>query len=163
MMKKLKSSSILITVTLFVSLITIYRMEPDIFELDFNFRKDAKLHFKDERGQIIASIDAELAETRMQHMVGLMMRHSMENNQGMLFIMEEEAIQSFWMFSTYIPLDIIFLDENLKINSIHDGQPQSIEAVESTLPSRYVLEVNQGFCQQHQIIPGYFIEFERVL
>lgn len=163
MMKKLKSSIILITVTLFVSLITIYLMEPDIFELDFNFRKDAELRFKDEQGQIIASIDAELAETHMQHMVGLMMRHAMENNQGMLFIMEEEAVQSFWMFNTYIALDIIFLDDNLKINSIHGGQPHSLKAVKSTVPSRYVLEVNQGFCQQHQIIPGHSIEFERVL
>lgn len=39
----------------------------------------------------------------------------MEENQGMLFIMGVPEEQSFWMRNTYIPLDIIYSNDQKEI------------------------------------------------
>jgi len=63
---------------------------------------------------------------------------------GMLFDMGLK-INSMWMKNTYIPLDIIFLDENMKIVGYKENnQPHSLKSISIDKPSRYVLEMNAG-------------------
>src|SRR3989344_8005153 len=57
-------------------------------------------------------IVVEVADTVAKQIQGLSGRASMKNNEGMLFVFKEEAIQSFWMKDMQFSLDILWIDEN---------------------------------------------------
>lgn len=85
--------------------------------------------------------NVELAETPEEHELGLQNRKELASDEGMLFIFEEEESRSFWMKNTIIPLDVIFIDEDLIVTTVHKGEPNSEEMLEGN--GLYVLEVNQ--------------------
>ena len=63
--------------------------------------------------------------------------------QGMLFDYKKTDIISLWMHNTYIPLDMIFLDEYYNIVSFkRNAEPHSTTHISSTKPSRYAIELN---------------------
>lgn len=126
------------------------------------FQKQGELTFISAAGRPLQTIDIEIADTDLARAQGLMWRRAMEENQGMLFLMETEEPQSFWMLNTYIPLDILFVNAQREIVTIRDNtQPQSLGAVTSDAPALYVVEVNAGFCVRHGIQLGDRIEFVR--
>ena len=114
------------------------------------------LNIKDaESGESLAELDIEIARTRQQIERGLMWRRSMEENQGMLFEMDSLEQQSFWMLNTYIPLDIIYIDADRRIVSIAENTtPKSTDPIPSGAPALYVLEVNAGFAERHELEQG---------
>jgi uncharacterized membrane protein (UPF0127 family) len=68
---------------------------------------------------------------------------------GLLFFFKENGPRSFWMPDTYFNLDIIFLDENLKIVDIDRNVPHHPGRVEpipraKTVFSRHVLEIKSS-------------------
>jgi len=96
-------------------------------------------------------------------MQGLMFRSHMEMNQGMFFIFPEEEEQIFWMKDTKISLDIIFVGNDFKI--IHIARhtiPYSKEPILSIHPAKYVVEVNAGYCDAHQIQKFDYIQYNIV-
>lgn len=110
----------------------------------------------------IKQIDIEIAETNKERAQGLMYRTQMAESQGMFFIMRREETQSFWMRNTYIPLDIIYLDNDLRIVTIQKyTEPLSDEPVPSYKNAKYVLEVIAGFTNKYAIIEGDFVQYER--
>ncbi len=127
------------------------------------FQKEGTLQFTDElQTKVLAAIDIELAETDDDRTRGLMWRRSMEEEQGMLFIMDQQEMQSFWMLNTYISLDILYIDEAYRIVTIRKNtKPQTLDPVPSSQPARYVLEVLGGYCDRHSIKEGHFIKFQR--
>lgn len=127
------------------------------------FTKQGTLTFYRAQGdEALTTIDIEIKADEMGRAEGMMWRKSMEDNQGMLFIMERAEPQSFWMRNTYLPLDIIFIGENQRILNIRkNAQPQTLSPQTSQGDAKYVLEVVGGFADQHGIKPGNRIEFER--
>lgn len=87
------------------------------------------------------SYTVELAETPEQHDKGLQERKELKENEGMLFVFEEDDEKNFWMKDTEIPLDLIFINEELEVTSVKQGTPNSLEYI--TGEGCYVLEVNQ--------------------
>jgi len=75
---------------------------------------------------------------------GLMYRKEpLGPNAAGLFIYDKPEMRSFWMKNTYIPLDIVFLDENGEIVGIHlNAKPESEESIESPAPAQYVIELD---------------------
>lgn len=130
---------------------------------EIQFKKEGELSFVDkESKQVIKSIDIEIAETEYERALGLMYRYSMSEDVGMLFVMELEEKQSFWMKETYISLDIIYLNKELEIVKIHKNvQPLSEESIPSIRKAKYVIEVVGGFCDKLNIEEGDFVKFER--
>ena len=79
----------------------------------------------------------------------------------MLFILEETRNVTLWMKNVHIPLDMIFIDENLTIMNIevaHVELPETedinLKRYYSSSPVLYVVETNAGFCTDHGIEAG---------
>ena len=89
------------------------------------------------------SYTVQVALTDEQHEKGLQGVKELEKDKGMLFVFDEPDTVSFWMKDTEIPLDIIFVDDELTVISVAQGEPLSeTPHVEDNV--EYVLEVNQG-------------------
>ena len=91
----------------------------------------------------VHKIYGKIAKTPEEIRDGLMYRkHKLDKHEGMLFPMEKQ-INSMWMKNTYIPLDIIFLDEKKRIiGYVIDAEPLSEKSLSIDKPSNYVLEMN---------------------
>ena len=89
----------------------------------------------------------EVADTATEREEGLMNRTELGENDGMLFVFADSQPREFWMKDTLISLDIIFLDENLRIISAHSHTlPDQTETTyKSIVPAHYALEVNAGW------------------
>ncbi len=108
-------------------------------------------------------IEIEFAISDSEMMQGLMYRDSMANNQGMLFIYPYQQEMNFWMKNTHIPLDLIFIDEDgVIVDLAENTKPFSEKNIHSDLLSKYVLEVNAGFCQENYIIIGDKVKWEKL-
>ena len=81
-------------------------------------------------------------ESRAQ---GLMFRRSLPADGGMLFVFEDEDVQSFWMRNTLIPLDMLFITQAGRVVGIVENAAPLTESPRTVgLPSRYVLELRGG-------------------
>lgn len=85
----------------------------------------------------------EIADTPEKQEKGLMGRKSLPEDQGMLFIYDEPQDLSYWMKDTLISLDIIFIDDDMEVVSVKQGQPMSEEPITED-DVQYVLEVNSN-------------------
>jgi uncharacterized protein len=124
------------------------------------FLDEGDLYFMDNKGKELAKIDIEIVQTEAERNQGLMYRTHMGEFQGMLFLFEKSEPQGFWMRNTYIPLDIIYVNEKKEVVSI---QKNAIPMNEQSLPSgknaQYVVEVNAGFSDRFGIEPGCTIRY----
>lgn len=104
------------------------------------------------------SFDVELAKTSEEQGKGLMHRESMPENHGMLFIFGEEAVKTFWMKNTLMPLDMVFLDGDMVVVEIKSNVPpcavDPCPTYASEKPAKYVLELNAGIAEKNGISAG---------
>jgi poly-gamma-glutamate synthesis protein (capsule biosynthesis protein) len=95
---------------------------------------------------------AEIVEKPEDVMLGLMFRKNLNEDGGMLFKFSEYKNHSFWMKNTLIPLDIIWLNENMEVVYIGENiQPCAETMCKGINPiekSKYVLELNAGTAQK---------------
>ncbi|MFA5812108.1 MAG: DUF192 domain-containing protein [bacterium] len=97
----------------------------------------------------------EIAETEQQKEKGLMGRESLPESAGMWFVFDQPVSDNFWMKDTTIPLDMIFVDENLRVIYIAANTvPGSTEMIKAPSPYQYVLEVNAGVAAKSNIKVG---------
>ncbi len=129
--------------------------------LEIAFIKQGELVFINSTGtDTLANIDIEIADNNAKRARGLMYRKSIPENGGMLFIQDYEEIQGFWMKNTYISLDMIYVNSNKEIVTIHHNTTPLREwNYSSTEPALYVVEVNGGFCHNRNIKIGDRIDF----
>jgi len=105
-------------------------------------------------------IKIEIADTYKSREIGLMFRKSMPDNNGMLFKFDKPQVLSFWMANTYIPLDIAFLDSDMRVVKIANMAPLSTKSVSSELACPYALEVPVGTFDRHDIGVGTKLKVE---
>jgi uncharacterized protein len=99
-------------------------------------------------------IQAEVASITATRSQGLMLRKSMAQGAGMLFLFDEPAGHCMWMKNTLIPLSVAFIDDRGQIVNIADMQPLDETTHCALRPVRYALEMNQGWFKQRGIVPG---------
>ncbi len=92
---------------------------------------------------------AEIADTLSEREKGLSGRQTLGNDKGMLFIFESETIPGFWMKDMNFPLDIIWIDNNMKIVGIEKTLGPCEEGKECPViypdkQIKYVLEIKSG-------------------
>ncbi len=137
-----------------VSLILLYscktETKQEIKTETITFSKEGSLTIsRAETDSILTTLDIEIAESEYETQTGLMYRNSMKDNQGMLFIFPDVAVHSFYMKNTEFALDIIYIDEDLKIASFQkNAQPFNQTGLSSKVPVKYVLEVNAGLSDE---------------
>lgn len=103
------------------------------------------------------NFDVVTATTPEEHAQGLMNVQRLEANEGMLFVFGKPAMPAFWMKNTLLPLDIIFIDKEKSVISVHTAQPCTEEHCQTYSPSReafFVLEVNAGTAKMLNVSIG---------
>ena len=97
----------------------------------------------------------DIADTARLKNLGLMYRTSLPVHQGMLLLNEKPQQLNIWMKNTFIPLDIIYIDEDgYIVKIIKNAQPESTTTMPSDGKVMAVLELNAGQVQQHDISAG---------
>lgn len=104
----------------------------------------------------------ELADDVAERAQGLMWRASLPADRGMIFDYGQELSFApetglgFWMRNTYIPLDIVFIGPDGRIQSIaRDTTPLSEAMIFAGAgPVRAILEINGGLSERLGIQPG---------
>lgn len=136
--------------------------EPVIRSRDITFQADGILEFVRPDGSVVRPVAMEIAETDSSRQRGLMDRRALSLKQSMLFIFPDEADRAFWMHSTPIPLDIIFVDADSQIvNIVKNTTPMSDERVRSTGPAQYVVEVRAGFSDRFGLTDSMRVRWKR--
>lgn len=110
-----------------------------------------------------AEFNVSVAQELDELATGLMFVKELDDNRGMLF--DFRAFQgrelSMWMKNTYIPLDMLFIDCNLRIVDIYkNAKPLSLKHIKSKAPYCYVLEINAGLAYDKNIMVGDKIWYE---
>jgi len=108
-------------------------------------------------------IKAEVADTDEKKERGLQFRKSLKENSGMFFVFGTDSTYNFWMKNTLIPLDIIFISNDLVIIDIIYAEPcveEPCENYKTSEPSRFILEVNGNFTIRNNIKAGNRITIE---
>ena len=131
-------------------------------QIEITFKKEGELTlFRKGTDSILKKIDVEIASNNYERETGLMYRKSMEANQGMLFIFEDSRPRYFYMKNTYIPLDLIYIDENKSIVSFQkNAQPLNEKSLPSNANANYVLEVYAGLADKWNLQVGDSISYK---
>ena len=127
------------------------------------FKKQGELTLAKSNGTSIVIIDIEIADDDAKREVGLMGRPVMEERQGMLFVYDEEQIASFWMRNTILSLDMIFINNQGEIVTIHKNtKPFSDDSYTATGMTMFILEVNAGFADKYGLKEGDRVTWKRL-
>lgn len=130
-------------------------------KVTINFKKEGTLSIKKaDSDSIIKTLDIEIADNDYETQTGLMYRNTLKTNHGMLFIFPNVDYRSFYMKNTKIPLDIIYIDDNMKIVSFQkNAKPFDETSLPSEAPAKYVLEINAGLSDTWQLEVGDTISY----
>ncbi len=129
---------------------------------EVQFKKEGELLLKKQKtDSTLAKLDIEIADDDYQTETGLMYRHSMPNNQGMLFIFPEEGSRAFYMKNTEFGLDIIFINSEKEVVSIQkNAKPYDQTSLPAQGASQYVLEVNAGLTENWDLEKGDLVDWK---
>lgn len=101
-------------------------------------------------------VTVTIADTPEDRQKGLSGVSSLPDNEGMLFVFDEEGRYGFWMKDTLLALDIIWINNELEIVHIERNvRPESYPATYySPVPARFVIELNAFFSSTFNINVG---------
>ncbi|OHA70917.1 MAG: hypothetical protein A3F15_02060 [Candidatus Wildermuthbacteria bacterium RIFCSPHIGHO2_12_FULL_40_12] len=141
--KTLITEIVLLLILLFLLFRGIYIIDKYSFMiLKDNDQKVGKVCFEENCFQV------ELAVSDQQRSRGLMLRESLGEDQGMLFVFEKEGNYNFWMKNTFIPLDIIWINGEKKVvfikESVQSCKDADCPSINPGTEAKYVLELNSG-------------------
>lgn len=126
-----------------------------------SFTKEGELSiFK--KDSLLVHLDIEIAESDYETQTGLMHRTSMKEKQAMFFVFDDVAMHNFHMKNTQIPLDIVFIDDKLRIASFQENaKPFDEGLLNSQVPVQYVLEINAGLAEKWLLEVGDRISYNK--
>ena len=112
----------------------------------------------------------EVARSEAQRSFGLMQRPSLPDSSGMVFLYDtpQDSLAGFWMFQTYVPLDIAFFDTTgtivavLQMQPCPSPNPQACRTYHPGVPYVGALETNQGWFAQRGLGPGARIDLSAI-
>lgn len=87
--------------------------------------------------------DVYLAKSEKQKIRGLQGFEDLPEDEGMLFINKEPENVWYHMQNVEVPLDLVFMDDDMKVISVKHGKPNDPSRIEESNVT-YVLEVKSG-------------------
>lgn len=84
----------------------------------------------------------KIATTREDKQQGLMNVKNLPQDEGMLFVWENEDTRQMWMHSTPLPLDMIAINGDDEVIMVYPAQPND-DTLIPFMGTKYILEVNQ--------------------
>ena len=133
---------------LFLSLFTFYSL------LSFADFPEKEILIANSNGEI-KKFNVEIADNNETRSKGFMWRENIPDGTGMLFVWKKEAYRNFWMKNTPTSLDILFFDGDGKfLNVVEKTKPFSLDNIQSSEPSQYVLELMAGSAKIYNIYSG---------
>jgi len=108
----------------------------------------------------ILSID--IADDLFEREKGLGGREVLSDNEGLLFLHDSSAYQSYWMKDMLIPIDIIWIDRDRIVGYVQEAQPEDppVTIYTSPQPVDKVLEVSAGFVLKNALKIGDILDIE---
>ncbi len=102
------------------------------------------------------TVSIEIADDQIEREKGLAGRGSLSDSEGLLFLHNELATQTYWMKGMIIPIDIIWIKENSIVGFVQNAQPEDppFTIYTSPEPVDKVLEVSVGFVDQNRLEIG---------
>ena len=104
------------------------------------------------------AIEVEVANTKASRELGLSGRHSMHDNEGMLFVFDTPGRYGFWMKDMEFPLDIVWINENGIVVEVERNIPPESYKEKKTFINQsdasYVLEINAGLAEKFGLYIG---------
>jgi len=112
----------------------------------------------DEDGATLATVRVRVADTTAKRYTGLSETSSLAADEGMLFVHPSEGEHTYVMRRMDFPLDIVFVDANGTITTVHHApvpeETPSEDLVRYSGRGKYVLEVPMGFTDEHGVDVG---------
>lgn len=110
-------------------------------------------------------LDLRVADTPSKREYGLMCVRSLAPRTGMVFVFSDgDNYRDFWMKNTLIPLDMVFVSKNGKVNDISANVPSTtVETPDDKIPHRdgtgsYVIELAAGEAARAGIKTGTMLD-----
>lgn len=111
-----------------------------------------------------------IAQTENERRQGLSGRERLEDNQGMLFIFDQQDVQpAFWMKDMRFAIDIIWINDDKVIHINQKVEPEpgvtdsNLRLYAPPSPIDYVLEVNAGLTDEKGIKVGESVDLTKAL
>lgn len=90
---------------------------------------------------------------------------NLPENEGMIFVFDQDEEQVFWMKNTLIDLDMVFIDSHKTITSVAAEVPHSYtytpdnEVAYAVGYGQYVLELAAQTAKKHNVLPEARLDF----
>ena len=96
-----------------------------------------------------------IADTPARQVQGLMFVRDLPAQQGMIFPMRPARVAQFWMANTYIPLDMLFVAPDGRIEKIAaNATPFSLKTISYGVPVEAVIEIQGGLARKLGLMIG---------
>ncbi|MGC8649284.1 MAG: DUF192 domain-containing protein [Candidatus Micrarchaeia archaeon] len=93
-------------------------------------------------------INVRVADTIIKKMLGLMYEKKMNNNEGMLFIFENETYAPIWMRNMLFPIDVLWLDKNMNVvekkENLKPAKLFEFKTYGGKAKAKYIIELPSG-------------------
>ena len=121
--------------------------------------EQVNLTLEDRNGTALAAVTARIADTGTKRCVGLSNTESLDDGEGMLFVHDESGEYGYVMRDMAFPLDIVFIDANGTVTTVHHAPLPPAGTSNSELAryrgeGRYVLELPMGVANETGLDAG---------
>lgn len=111
-------------------------------------------------------IPVEIEDDMEEIKRGLSGRESLDADKGMLFVFDHSARYQFWMPDMHFNIDIIWINDG-KVVDVTKSASKEFDRKNPILykpssPAQFVLEVNEGFADAHNIKKGSIVTLPKL-
>ncbi len=145
-----------IVLALLLIALLLYLYYPPLWLLSPGEYDNSTVTVTDASGDELASVHVKIADTRDKRYVGLSETDSLATDEGMLFVHDEADTQDYVMRNMSFDLDIIFIDSDGTITDIQQASADSDDTYSGY--GQFVLEVNRGWTDEHNVTTGDLVE-----